>query len=71
MGGAPTRERGRLARMLCRSVPLIFPAMGHASTLAEGTPWARQAGARPLEKQERLKGGAHPGARASRPHAVP
>ena len=53
MGGAPTRERGRLARMHSRSVRPIFPAMGHASTLAEGTPWARQAGARPLEKQER------------------
>ena len=30
-GSRSTRERGRPARMHCRSVPLSFPAMGHAA----------------------------------------
>ena len=37
----PTRERGRLARMHSRHVPLSFPAMGHPTTLPAGTAWAR------------------------------
>ena len=32
---------------------------------------ALQVGVGPLEEQERWKGAAHPGARASRPHALP
>ena len=41
VGSRPTRERGRPARMLCRSVPLRFPGMWHPSTLPAGTAWAR------------------------------
>ena len=40
-GSRPTRERGRPARMHCRSVPLSFPAMAHPATLPAGTAWAR------------------------------
>ena len=40
-GRRPTRERGRPARMLSRSVPLSFPAMRHPATLPAGTAWAR------------------------------
>ena len=47
--------------MLFRRVPLGFPAMARPATLPAGTPWAR------LKQSP----GAHPGARASRPHAVP
>ena len=39
--GHPTRERGRLARMHSRCVPLSFPAMRHPATLPAGTAWAR------------------------------
>ena len=48
MGGGPTLERGRPARMHSRCVPL-----------RRGT------------KRGSMGGGAHPGARASRPHALP
>ena len=41
MGGDPTRERGRPARMHSRSVPLSFPAIQHPANLPAGTPWAR------------------------------
>ena len=40
MGGGPTRERGRPARMLFRCVPLSFPAMRRPATLPAVTPWA-------------------------------
>ena len=36
MGGGAPRERGRLARMLFRSVPLSFPAMRHPAALPAG-----------------------------------
>ena len=39
--GVPTRERGRLARIHSRSVPLSFPAMRHPATLPAPTAWAR------------------------------
>ena len=41
MGGGPTRERGRPARMRSRSVPPSFPAMRHPATPQAGTAWAR------------------------------
>ena len=41
MGGDPTRERGRPARMHSRWVPLSFPAMRHPATLPAGAAWAR------------------------------
>ena len=41
MGGGATRERGRLARMHSRCVPLSFPAMGHPASLPAETAWAR------------------------------
>ena len=40
MGGGPTRERGRPARMQSRCLPLSFPAMRHPATLPVGTLWA-------------------------------
>ena len=72
-GRRPTRERGRLARILCRIVPLRFPAMGtrppcRRERYRQGcSPASRRV---PLEQQERWED-AHPGARASRPHALP
>ena len=41
MGGGPTRERGRPARMHSRRVPLSSSAMAHAATLTAETAWAR------------------------------
>ena len=40
MGGGPTRERGRPARMHSRCVPLGLPAMGQPATVPAGRPWA-------------------------------
>ena len=61
LGGGPTRERGRPARMHTRRVPLSFPAIWRPATLPAGTAWARP--------KRRL--GVHPGTRASRPHVLP
>ena len=61
--GRATRERGRPARMHYRSVPLRFLGMGHPSTLPARTAWART---RQSPGRRRP-----PGARASRPHALP
>ena len=48
---APTRERGRPARMHSRSVPLGFPAMGQPATLPAGT-----AGDRPKQSPGAVAG---------------
>ena len=55
----PTRERGRPARMLCRCVTLSFPAMPHPAS--QRAPSSSKSDGRRT----------HPGARASRPHALP
>ena len=48
---APTRERGRPARMHQRCVPLGFPAMAHPATLPAGT-----AGNRPKQRPGAVAG---------------
>ena len=63
MEEAPTRERGRPARMHCRCVPLSFPAIWHLAALPAEAPWIR------AKQSPRRK--LPPGARASRPHALP
>ena len=57
------RERGRLARMHSRRVPLSFAAIWHLAALPAEAPWIR---AKQSPRRKRP-----PGARASRPHAQP
>ena len=46
MGGGPTRERGRPARMHSRCVPLSFPAIRRPATKRDGSPHRQGCGPR-------------------------